>query len=153
MRVAYIDMRNSSHQCPSGFRTLTRSSNPRRVCDTTGTNISYCPNTSFSVHGLSYRHVYGQIIAYQNGYAIAFHSIGRLDLKCPCINRHISTSNICIPSFIGNAYFCDTSLSSYYGSYSSGLYPNDPLWDGKGCGTSNTCCSVSNLCTKVHRGL
>ena len=35
MRVAYLDMRNSSHQCPSGFNLTTRSSNPRRVCDIT----------------------------------------------------------------------------------------------------------------------
>ena len=66
MRVAHIDMRNSSQQCPSGFRTtLTRSSNPRRVCDTTSSNSSSttCPSTiSFSVHGLNYSHVYGRII-------------------------------------------------------------------------------------------
>ena len=35
MRVAHIDMRNSSHQCPSGLSLLTRSTNPRRVCDIT----------------------------------------------------------------------------------------------------------------------
>ena len=183
MRVAHIDMRNSSHQCPSGFQTLTRSSNPRRVCDTPSVSYSTCPNTSFSVHGLSYRHVYGRIIAYQNGYPIAFHKpykgidqayvygvsltydrnprkhiwtfAGAADetsntptFKCPCINRYMSTSTIRIPSFIGNDLFCDTSLSSSYGSYSRGFYPSDPLWDGNGCGSSNTCCSVSNLCTK-----
>ena len=185
MRVAHIDMRNSSHQCPSGFQTLTRSSNPRRVCDTTGQSYYSCPSTtSFSVHGLSYRHVHGRIIAYQNIYPIAFHyntynSIdqayvygvsltygrnprkhiwtfaGAADetsssptFKCPCINQHMSISTIRIPSFIGNDYFCDTSLSNSYSSYNRGLYPNDPLWDGSGCGTSNTCCSVSNLCTK-----
>ena len=184
MRVAHIDMRNSSHQCPSGFQTLTRSSNPRRVCDTTGRSFSSCPSTSFSVHGLRYRHVYGRIIAYQNEYPIAFHfnsynSIdqayvfgvslthgrnprkhiwtfaGALDetssnptYKCPCINRYMSTSTIRIPNFIGNDYFCDTSLSSHYNSYSSVFYPSDPLWDGNGCGSNNICCSVSNLCTK-----
>ena len=73
MRVAYIDMRNSSHHCPSGFRTLIWSSNPRRVCDTTGHSYSSCPNTNFSVHSLSYRHVYGRIIAYQDSYPFAFH--------------------------------------------------------------------------------
>ena len=26
------------------------------------------------------------------------------------------------------------------------LFSSYPLWDGQGCGTSNTCCSVSNLC-------
>ena len=178
MRVGYIDMRNSSHHCPSGFQTLTRSSNPRRVCDTTSVST-----TSFSVHGLSYRHVYGRVIAYQNGYPIAFHyNLRSIDstyvfgvsltcgrnprkhiwtfagaadetsshptFKCPCINRDMSSSTIRIPSFIGNDYFCDTSLSNSYGSYIKGFYSGDPLWDGNGCGTSNTCCSVSNLCTK-----
>ena len=182
MRVAYIDMRNSSHQCPSGFSLLTQSSNPRRVCDTTGDSYYTCPNTSFSIHGLSYRHVYGRIVAYQNGYPIAFHqpyknidqayvygvslthgqsprkhiwtfagaadeTTSRPTFKCPCINQYMSSSTIRIPSFIGNDYFCDTSLSNSYGSYTKGFYPSDPLWDGQGCGSSNTCCSVSNLCT------
>ena len=182
MRVAHIDMRNSSHQCPTGLQTLTRSSNPRRMCDTTGRSYSSCPSTSFSVHGLSYRHVYGRIIAYQMSRPIAFYynSYNSIDqayvfgvslthgqnprkhiwtfagaaddtssyptYKCPCINRYMSTSTIRIPSFIGSDYFCDTRNS--YSSYNQGLYPNDPLWDGNGCGSSNTCCSVSNLCTK-----
>ena len=181
MRVAYIDMRNSSHQCPSGLSLLSRSSSPRRVCDAITSSLSTCHSTSFSVHGLSYRHVYGRIIAYQNGYPIAFYYypisidqayvygvsltsgqnprrhiwtfVGAADetsndpiYKCPCINRYMSTSTIRIPSFIGNDYFCDTSLSGPYGSYSYGFYSNDPLWDGQGCGTDNTCCSVSNSC-------
>ena len=33
MRVAYIDMRNTSHQCPSASNLLSRSSPPRRVCN------------------------------------------------------------------------------------------------------------------------
>ena len=183
MRVAHIDMRNSSHQCPSGFQTLTRSSNPRRVCDTTGQSTSSCPSTSFSVHGLSYSHVYGRIIAYQNGFPIAFFRpykgidqpyvygvsltcgrnprkhiwtfAGAADetssnptFKCPCINQYMSSSTIRIPSFIGNDLFCDTSLSNTYSNYGRNFFPNDPLWDGSGCGSSNTCCSVSNLCTK-----
>ena len=24
------------------------------------------------------------------------------------------------------------------------FYPNDPLWDGAGCGPLNTCCSLNN---------
>ena len=70
-----------------------------------------------------------------------------LTFKCPCINQNISPSSINIPSFVGNDYFCDTSLSNSYSSYSKGFYPSDPLWDGQGCGSSNTCCSVLNLCT------
>ena len=30
MRMAYLDMRNSSHQCPSRLILMTRNSNPRR---------------------------------------------------------------------------------------------------------------------------
>ena len=183
MRVAYIDMRNSSHRCPSSLSLLSQSSNPRRVCDWTSYNSSSCPSTSFSVHGLSYRHVYGRIIAYQNGYPVTFYYnnynstdqvyvygmslthgqnpckhiwtfAGAVDettyrpmTRCPCINRNTIPSAITIPSFIGNDYFCDTSLINYYGGYTRGFYPSNPLWDGQGCGASNTCCSVSNLCT------
>ena len=24
------------------------------------------------------------------------------------------------------------------------IYPDDPLWDGAGCGPDNTCCSLNN---------
>ena len=187
MRVAYIDMKNSSHQCPSGLSLRSQSSNPRRLCDYTSYGSSTCPSTSFSVHGLSYRHVYGRIIAYQSRVPIAFHfsstagyntidqpyvygvslthgqnprkhiwtfagavdeSTSNPTYTCPCINRNISPSSTRVPSFIGNDYFCDTVIPGYYGYYSFNiLHSNDPLWDGQGCGSSNTCCSVSNLCT------
>lgn len=183
MRVAHIDMRNSSHQCPSGLTLLSRSSTSRRVCDRTTTSYFTCAGNYFSVHGLRYCHVYGRIIAYQNKVPIAFYrsayncihqayvygvsltrgqnprkhiwtfagasdeTINYPTFKCPCINRYISPSSINIPSFIGNDYFCDTSLSRSYSSYTNGFHPSDPLWDGQGCGTSNTCCSVSNQCT------
>ena len=71
MRVAYIDMRNTSHQCPSGLTLLSRNSAPRRACDIT--TSSGCVSSIFSVHGVEYSHVYGRIIAYQNSVPIAFH--------------------------------------------------------------------------------
>ena len=183
MRVAHIDMTNSSHQCPSGLNLTTRSSAPRRVCDLTRTSYYSCPSNKYSTHGVSYSHVYGRIKAYQNGYPRAFHYssyhyidqayvfgvslthgqsprkhiwtfAGAVDktssnptYKCPCINRYISLSSVNIPSFIGNDYFCDASLSRTYTLYTKRFYPGDPLWDGQGCGSSNTCCSVANLCT------
>ena len=182
MRVAHIDMRNSSHQCPNGLSLLTRSSNPRRVCDRTTTSFSSCASNRFSVHGLRYRHVYGRIVAYQNGYPAAFYynSYNSIDqayvygvslthglnprkhiwtfagaadettdrprLRCSCINQNMSPSSISVPSFIGSDYFCDTSLSNSYITYTKDFYPNNPLWDGQGCGSNNVCCSVSNLC-------
>jgi hypothetical protein len=46
-----------------------------------------------------------------------------------------------VPAYVGNDYFCDTALTRYT---RNGLYTDDPLWDGKGCGTTSTCCSFNN---------
>ena len=185
MRVAHIDMTNSSHQCPSGLSLMTRSSTPRRVCDVTSYSSSSCPSNKYNTHGVRYSHVYGRIKAYQNAYPIAFyynsyHSIdqayvfgvslthgqnprkhiwtfaGALDessrdsntYRCPCsTNTSLQLSSFNIPSFIGNDYFCDTSLSDYWDNLLRAFVPTDPLWDGQGCGSSSTCCSVADLCT------
>ena len=65
--------------------------------------------------------------------------------KCPCINTNISPPTS-VPDFIGSDYFCDTGLSSYYESYPQwqvALHNLVPLWDGKGCGPTNACCSFN----------
>ena len=72
MRVAYIDMRNTSHQCPSGLTLFSRSSPSRRVCNVTTIG---CVGTTFTVHGVEYSQVYGRIIGYQNKVPIAFSHI------------------------------------------------------------------------------
>ena len=174
MRVAHIDMRNTNHQCPSGLTLVSRSSPPRRMCNVTTTG---CVSTTFAVHGVEYSHLYGRIIAYQNGVPIAFHHINSFDeidepyvhgvslthgqsprkhiwtfvgaadelsssptYKCPCSNTNISPPPR-VPDFVGNDYFCDTGSSSHFMLI---FYPSDPLWDGKGCGPTNTCCSFNN---------
>lgn len=60
--------------------------------------------------------------------------------KCPCINTNFSPPPP-VPSFIGNDYFCDTGISRYS---LNELVPDNPLWDGAGCGPTNTCCSFNN---------
>ena len=57
--------------------------------------------------------------------------------KCPCINPNLNPTPR-VPSFIGNDYFCDTALAN--GAGFGHLYTSDPLWDGEGCGPTNTCC-------------
>ena len=66
-------------------------------------------------------------------------SIGYYNI-CPCTNIH-NPATIPIPPYVGNDYFCDTASAS---SYQLRFYPNDPLWDGQGCGRLNTCCSFNN---------
>ena len=60
--------------------------------------------------------------------------------KCPCSNRHL-TETVTIPSWVGNDYFCDSGAKQMYQLI---FYPDDPLWDGEGCGPSSTCCSFNN---------
>ena len=44
---------------------------------------------------------------------------------------------------VGNNYFCDTG--NHNAVWSSAItYPDDPLWDGEGCGPSSTCCQFNN---------
>ena len=42
---------------------------------------------------------------------------------------------------MGDNYFCDTA-SETMATYV--FYDGDPLWDGKGCGPTNECCSFNN---------
>ena len=63
-----------------------------------------------------------------------------------------------VPSFVGSSYFCDTGnpgptdfdfLTVY--DFST-VYADDPLWDGEGCGPTNTCCELNNppwFCTTL----
>ena len=172
MRVANIDMTNTSQNCPSGLSLI---SSPKRVCDITSTG---CVSTEFDVHRVQYSHVCGRVIAYQKRVPIAFYFsrfnsinntyvfgvslthgqsprehiwtfIGASDetssdptFKCPCINTNINPPPT-VPSFIGNDYFCDTAFEIDYSSVPNFhlVHISDPLWDGEGCGSTNTCCN------------
>ena len=75
-------------------------------------------------------------------FAAALHEVitdGRQYI-CPCTNIH-NPVTIPIPPYVGSDYFCDTASESFF-QYR--FYPNDPLWDGQGCGQLNTCCSFNN---------
>ena len=70
--------------------------------------------------------------------------------NCACTNVNITWPHR-VPSFIGNNYFCDTGHDGPDWS-GSAVYPEDPLWDGEGCGPTNTCCEFNNppwFCTAL----
>ena len=76
-------------------------------------------------------------------FAAALHEVIPAYLRqyiCPCTNIH-NPVTIPIPPFVGSDYFCDTASET---AYQNKFYPNDPLWDGQGCGRLNTCCSFNN---------
>ncbi len=78
-KVAFIDMTNTSQNCPQGL-TLTGYS--KRSCGRTHTNAYACSSVTFPVGGGQYSRVCGRAKAYQwgnmvsfNGYNVASHGI------------------------------------------------------------------------------
>ena len=66
---------------------------------------------------------------------------------CPC---YAEFNGDRIP-FIRNNFFCDTAADNWQGNV---FFPNDPLWDGEGCGSNNLCCSYNNppwFCTELDQ--
>ena len=167
MKVANIDMTDTSQNCPSGLDLIT---SPRRLCDTT---VDGCASSDFNVHGAQYSHICGRIISYQRRVPPAFFSplndierayaygvslthgqnprqhiwtfVGaeheasyNSHFTCPCMNANISPSTV--PSFIGSDYFCDTAVRDYRSENYNIIHTSNPLWDGEGCGSTSTCC-------------
>ena len=65
-RVAFINMTDTSYNCPTG---LSLTSYSKRTC---GRSPATCTSTTFSIGGLSYSHVCGRIRGYQYGSTSAF---------------------------------------------------------------------------------
>ena len=58
---------------------------------------------------------------------------------CPCVNP---ANTALVPSYVAANYFCESGVP-YPDSSSGTLYPDDPLWDGDGCGPNSDCCSFN----------
>ena len=63
------------------------------------------------------------------------------DFNCPCTNTNVSWPHR-VPSFINNDYFCDTGNPGP-GTSTTTYYTDDPLWDGRGCSSTSTCCELN----------
>ena len=62
-RVAYLDMTDSTENCPSGFKLVK--SGQVRACGRLDTNAGSCVSTQFQSHGIRYSQVCGKVIGYQ----------------------------------------------------------------------------------------
>ena len=164
MQVVDVDM-NRDDSCQGTWRMTTT---PRRLC--LGSVAAGCASAHFSVKGVSYEHICGQAKGYQEGSPDAYqpnpqsidgiyvdgisitlgsprkhvwtYATGPSDNKnnngghnCPCATYPGPRP----PVFVGNDYYCESgnvgsgNISSYYLS--------DPLWDGNGCTSGNSCCA------------
>ena len=170
MRVAYLDMTNSTHRCPSTLRQRTDSE--KLTCRKNGDSAG-CSSFIFPSMNVSYSKVCGRIIGYQSGSPDAFalrnspsinsnyvdgisltHGNPRQHiwtfaagndedfdvLACPCLTNAAASP---LP-YIGRNYFCETGIS---GTSTSSMnlvaFWGDPLWDGAGCGDRDRCCSFN----------
>ena len=179
-RVAHLDMRNSSHQCPRGLRYRYLSG--KRVCGASPSTYATCSSVIFPSLGIEYSRVCGRIRAYQYGSTDAFGNsyggrgsnpgidtfyVDGISLtrgsprqhiwtfasgldeansdsrhNCFCTNARSDSTATRPPSFVGSDYFCETGAGGSYTSY--GFHPNDPLWDGAGCGSASSCCTFNS---------
>ena len=68
-RVAFINMTDTSYNCPTGLNLTSYS---KRTCGRSHTTNGGCSSTTFSVGGLPYSRVCGRIRGYQFGATTAF---------------------------------------------------------------------------------
>ena len=150
-RLISLDMSDPSQQCPSGWQEY---SSPSRSCSRPTSFSAGCDQVSFNVVS-EYRRVCGRAIARVVTSPDAFQTFGPRDdenyvdglsvthssprqhiwtfaadqgpyFRCPC-GGYSSLP----PSFVGNDYFCDTDA-------------NGALWDGEGCVTGLSCCTLNS---------
>ena len=139
-RVAFINMTDTSYNCPTGLNLTSYS---KRTCGRSHTS-SGCSSTTFSVGGLPYSRVCGRIRGYQFGATSAFVNRFNQDIDGYYVEgisltrghagsrQHIWTfaaglseittmfhRNACpcdtapynvVPEFVGNDYFCESGL-------------------------------------------
>ena len=83
-------------------------------------------------------------------FAAALDEIRAQQTVCPCTRPELTYTGV-VPPFIGLDYFCETGSRDRYQHM---FYPDDPLWDGQGCGGTSTCCSFNNppwFCKQLPR--
>ena len=168
-RIAYLNMSDSSQQCPSVWREYTT---PHRTC---GRRSGGCNGLNYTTGSEQYNQVCGRIIGYQLGHTDAFntgysinsfyvegisvtHGSPRQHIwtfaagydeltggsgRCPCVSG--STSGSRIPSFVGQNYFCESGLTRYSNGINGPFFSNgDSLWDGQGCGPTSSYCTFNS---------
>ena len=171
-RVAYLNVTDTSGQCPTNFSTVAI--NETRVCtkDQEG-----CVALLSDTYGITYSQVCGYARGYSYSTPDAFGHVDRepneplsgnyvdgVSITYGTPPRHVWTyaagysesgirvdnyncpcnSNIMspVPIFVGNDNYCEAGV----GTPRSDWYTDDPLWDGEMCrGTEGTCCNRTGL--------
>ena len=164
MRVAYLNISDSTEECPPGFRLYNE--NGVRACGRpVSSPAGYCQSVKFSSYNINYSQVCGRVTGYQYGTTNAIDPRGEINnLNGAYIDgvsltrgnprQHIWTfmAGLQENSFYENGqYECPCAPSSpatpqsfvgndYFcesgcpGNAKARVFYTDPLWDGKQCG-------------------
>ena len=161
-RLAYLDMSDSTVNCPTGFRLYQ--SGGVRACGRAVSSGASCSSFLYPSNGISYSQICGRVVGYQYGtpdgifnHNINTNYVDGVSITHGSPRQHVWTlicgwnekfgscpcsSNPSVP-FVGSNYFCESGNNNGY-SYS--LFTGDPLWDGQGCGGGEaSCCSAPGL--------
>ena len=105
----------------ANFKNPTRSINSPYV---DGVSITY---------GIPRKHIW----TYAMGHSDKGNYLPQLPSNCPCSEFPGQLP----PSFVHDDYYCESGSMFSSGSYKT----DDPVWDGEGCSSENSCCSDPNL--------
>ena len=162
--MGFLDMTNSSHQCPSGL--MERNDSPDiRTCVRNEASAG-CFSVELSTTNIQYSTVCGRITAYQVGSPDDFR-VSNNDINSAYVDgvslthgtsrQHIWTfaaagreDGICNPcrteprpASVGNDFFCDSGNPMSSNDKANTFHSDNPLWDGGGC-TAGICCPTDN---------
>jgi len=166
MRVIDINVTKGDN-CPHGWSKII---NPVPAC-TAPSDDAECYSAQFSIHQVLYSRVCGMVIGYQKGRTNAFQATSKsiddpyvdgISITYGTPRKHIWTyavghdevgSSSCCPctksggplppSFVHENYYCESG--SYNTPSTKEYFTSDPVWDGEGCPSKNSCCSEPNL--------
>ena len=173
-RAVYLDMTDPNTNCPPGWsetdyskRTCGKTTDGFYTCDSAyfpvsgGEYSQVCGKIRAYQWGVPLGNYRSRTLineAYFSGLAVMHGSprqhiwtfaagamenangISNINQNGPCD----TSVNIPIPPFVGNDYFCESGYVYPGSNYVCEFHPDDPLWDGDGCISTSTCCSLNN---------
>ena len=174
-RLAYLDMTDSTVNCPTGFRLYQ--SGGVRACGRPSTNNPSCSSVQYPSNGISYSQICGRVVGYQ--YAspdavdtrhdwstdINSHYVDGVSITRGSPRQHVWTLMAGVSDSINDPGDCPCNtppgsaqqMRPFIGNnyfcesgnpsyWQYKLYIADPLWDGEGCGSlESVCCSAPGL--------
>ena len=81
------------------------------------------------------------IWSYAMGHSDKTDQLSAYPVNCPC-SQFPGRSP---PSFVGDHYYCESGTLENDGNGSGTFFTSDPVWDGDGCSSENSCCSNPGL--------